>query len=285
MPEEEQERTITNPSCSDGRMTKSIENLRKLMDGQKKFADTWTTSRRSTSATAQPGTSGTGTKTPSSWYPMMMIAKLDWCEREPSLLHCQFLGIWQSLWRSFLESLYVDATQIRKNGIAERAERRVKEGTSAVPLQSGLDNEWWADSMECYTYLRNIQDPLSDGKSPCERRFGMPFNGTVIPFGSMVEYHPISAKDLWRLHQFGGKVLPGRFLGCALVAGRIWKGDFCCWHWGAGKKDASEIHARRLSAKEVLTTRKGEMFIFCFADGTAKLCGKDHEVRESRTNL
>ena len=34
-------------------------------------------------------------------------------------------------------------------GIAERAVRRVKEGTSAVLLQSGLDNEWWADSMEC----------------------------------------------------------------------------------------------------------------------------------------
>ena len=37
------------------------------------------------------------------------------------------------------------------NGIAERAVRRVKEGTSAVLLQSGLNESWWADSMECYT--------------------------------------------------------------------------------------------------------------------------------------
>ena len=36
-----------------------------------------------------------------------------------------------------------------KNGIAERAVRRVKEGTSAVLLQSGLNESWWADSMEC----------------------------------------------------------------------------------------------------------------------------------------
>ena len=36
------------------------------------------------------------------------------------------------------------------NGIAERAVRRVKEGTSAVLLQSGLNESWWADSMECY---------------------------------------------------------------------------------------------------------------------------------------
>ena len=40
-----------------------------------------------------------------------------------------------------------------KNGIAERAVRRVKEDTSAVLLQSGLNENWWADSMECYTHL------------------------------------------------------------------------------------------------------------------------------------
>ena len=52
-----------------------------------------------------------------------------------------------------------------------------------------------------------------------------PFKGPIIPFGSLVEYYPISAKDLSRLLQFGKKVLPGLFLGCALYAGGIWKGD------------------------------------------------------------
>ena len=46
------------------------------------------------------------------------------------------------------------------NGLAERAVRRVKAGTSAVLLQSGLNESWWADSMECYTYLRNVTDLL-----------------------------------------------------------------------------------------------------------------------------
>ena len=50
-------------------------------------------------------------------------------------------------------------------------------------LQSGLGNEWWADSMECYCYLRNIEDLLSDGKTPFERQFGMPYNRPVTPFG------------------------------------------------------------------------------------------------------
>ena len=54
--------------------------------------------------------------------------------------------------------------------------------------------------------------------TPHERRFGEPFVGPVIPFGSMVEYHPVSAKDQSRLRQFGKKVLPGTYLG------RIWTG-------------------------------------------------------------
>ena len=88
------------------------------------------------------------------------------------------------------------------NGIAERAVRRVKGGTSAVLLQSGLDEKWWADSTECYTYLRNIQDLLSDGKTAFERRFGEPIKGPISPFGSLVEYCPISAKDQSRIHHF-----------------------------------------------------------------------------------
>ena len=81
------------------------------------------------------------------------------------------------------------------NGIAERAVRGVKEGASAVLLQSGLDENWWTDSMECYCYLRNIQDLMSDVKTPNERRFSEPLKGPIIPFGAMVEYHPIPAKE------------------------------------------------------------------------------------------
>ena len=105
------------------------------------------------------------------------------------------------------------------NGIAERTARRVKEGTSAVLLQSGLNESWWADSMECYTFLRNVTDLLSDGKTPCGRRFGQPLKGPTIPFGSLDEYHPITAKDQSRIHQLGKKVFPGLFLGYALYAG------------------------------------------------------------------
>ena len=88
------------------------------------------------------------------------------------------------LHRQFLENLANPAKTIpgiivrqrhtdqKRMGLLRRAVRRVKEGTSAALLQSGLDKEWWADSMECYCFLRNILDLLSDGKTLSERRFG-----------------------------------------------------------------------------------------------------------------
>ena len=164
-------------------------------------------------------------------------------------------------------------------GIAERAVRRVKEGTSAVLLQSGLDENWWADSMECFSYLRNIQDLLSDGKTPYERRFGKPFKGPIIPFGSLVEYHPITAKDQSRIHQFGKKVLPGLFLGYALYAGRIWKGGVLISDLEE-TMDASEIYSKRLNAKEVIFPKQGE-FIFPIADRRINSLGGDQDLKTS----
>ena len=164
------------------------------------------------------------------------------------------------------------------NGIAERAVRRVKEGTSAVMLQSGLNESWWADSLECYTYLGNVTDLLSDGKTPYERRFGQPFKGPIIPFGSLVEYHPITAKDQSRIHQFGKKVLPGLFLGYALFAGGIWKGDVLIADLEELKTmDASEIYSKRLNPKEVVFPQKGE-FIFPIADGLTKTLGGESNI-------
>ena len=45
------------------------------------------------------------------------------------------------------------------NGFSERAVRRVKEGSPAVLLQSGLDERWWSDSMECCRLSAKCQRP------------------------------------------------------------------------------------------------------------------------------
>ena len=132
------------------------------------------------------------------------------------------------------------------NGTAERSVRRIKEGTSAELLLSGFDEKWWADSVECYCHLRDVQDLLADGKTHHERRFGEPFKGQVIPCGTNVEYHPISAKDQSKLHHFDKKVLPGMFLGFVLFAERVWTRDTMVGDIEELENlKASEIHARK----------------------------------------
>ena len=85
------------------------------------------------------------------------------------------------------------------------AVRRTQEGMSAELLQSGLDEKWLADSKECYCCLRDVQDLFADGKTPYQRRFGESFKWPVIPFGAMVEHHPIPTCNQMRINQFGKK--------------------------------------------------------------------------------
>ena len=135
--------------------------------------------------------------------------------------------------------------------------------------------------MEWYTYPRNVTDLLFNGKTPYERRFGKPFKGPIIPFGSLVEYHPITAKDQSRIHQFGKKVLPGLFLGYALYAGGIWKGDVLIADLEEFETmDASEIYSKRPNAKEVTFPKEGQ-FTFPVADGRIKIPGEDQALRTS----
>ena len=109
---------------------------------------------------------------------------------------------------------------------------------------------WWADSTECCCFCETSKTSWRIGKLPLERRFGEPFKGPIIPFGAMVEYHPISTRDQSRLHQFGKKVLPVIFLGFALIAGGIWKGDTVIADLEELEKtDTSEIYSRRVNAE------------------------------------
>ena len=97
----------------------------------------------------------------------------------------------------------------------------------------------------------------------------------------MVECYPITAKYQSRIHQFGKKVIPGLFLGYALYAGGIWKGDVLVADLEElDTMDASEIYSKRLNAKEVIFPKQGE-FIFPDADGRLKLPGGDQDLRTS----
>ena len=156
------------------------------------------------------------------------------------------------------------------NGIAERAVRRVKEGTSAVLLQSGLNESW-----------RSVQDLLSDGKTPCERRFRKPCKDRSF---RLVHWLSITLL-LRRTSEESINLERKSYLDCSsdmhCTAGRIWEGDVLVADLEELESmDASEIYSRRLNAKEVIFPKQGE-FIFPIADGRIKTLGGDQELRTS----
>ena len=136
--------------------------------------------------------------------------------------------------------------------------------------------------MECYIYLRNVTDLLSGGKTPYERRFGKQFIGPIIRFGSLVEYYPISANDQSRIHQFGKKVLPGRFLGYALYAGEFgwvtyWLQTLRSWQRWTHRKSTQKDSMR----KRWYFPKKKENLFFQSQMDESKLPGGDQELRTS----
>ena len=119
----------------------------------------------------------------------------------------------------------------------------MKEGTSAVLLQSGLDEKWWADSMECYCHLRNIQDLLSDGKTPYEQRFT----------SSVRNFHLEYSSNMSCKRGESGKET-------------FWSQTLKNWRRWTHQNSTP----RRLNAKEVITHQKGEKYITPVAHGKVK---------------
>ena len=101
---------------------------------------------------------------------------------------------------------HISSIRDKRSCSSAPAVRRVREGTSAVFLQSGLDERRWSDSLEWCCYLRNVKDLFADGKIPYERRFGESIKGPIIPFGASVEDLPTSERDRARIQQFGKRV-------------------------------------------------------------------------------
>ena len=137
------------------------------------------------------------------------------------------------------------------NGIAERAVRRVKEGTSAALLQSGLDEQWWADSVECHTYLRNIQDLLIDGEDSIRKAFWRIFSWDqsfrLVDWLSITLFLRKTSQESINLERKS-------YLDCSsdtlCTRGGIWKGDVLAADLEELETmDASEIYSKRLNGK------------------------------------
>ena len=120
----------------------------------------------------------------------------------------------------------------------------------------------WADSMECYSHLRNIQDLLSDGKTPYERRFGEFLKDqsfSLVHWLSITLFLRKTSQESINLER---KSYLDRSLD-TLYAGGIWKRDIMVADIEELETvDASEIYPKRLNAKEAIFLTKNGQFIF-----------------------
>ena len=153
-------------------------------------------------------------------------------------------------------------------------------------LQSGQDEKWGADSMECYCYQRNIQHLLFDGKTTWERRFGEPFKGPVIPIVRRLNITLFLPKTCRACISLARKSCQEYSSVTYHTRGESGKETPRSQTWRNWKR---LMHLKSiLNAKEVLPPQNGEKNIFPIADGTVKLSGGDQVLRTStliRDNL
>ena len=96
------------------------------------------------------------------------------------------------------------------NGVAERAVKRVLEGSRTALYTSGLEHAWWPTAARAFCYLRCISDADGPGGKPAyEIRFDEPFPGMLIPFGAAVDYKPAAAKETGRRKKFDPRAEKG----------------------------------------------------------------------------
>ena len=166
------------------------------------------------------------------------------------------------------------------NGIAERAVRRVigRHLCGIVTIRSEWKLVGRFYQMLHLSATRHRSVIWWEGA--LWKMFGQPFEGPIISFGSLVEYHPFTAKDQSRIHQFGKQVLLGLFLGYVLYAGGIWKGDVLA-------ADIEELETMDWNLLEKTQCKRGDIsqrkrkIYFPIADGRIKTLGGDQDLRTS----
>ena len=103
--------------------------------------------------------------------------------------------------------------------IVERAVRRIMEGTSAVLLQSGLDEKWWAVYGMLLLSAKMFKTSWQTGKHQMKGDSENHLKAELFRLEQRLNIIRFLQKAKSRLHQYCKKVLLGLFLGHVLFAG------------------------------------------------------------------
>jgi hypothetical protein len=155
------------------------------------------------------------------------------------------------------------------NGVAERAVRKTKEGTSCVLIQSGFTYVWWPEAWACFCFLNNVTTKAKDGFTSYESKFLTKYKGPPIPMGAEITYVPSAPTDEERLATFGYQTRSGIFIGYDQQAGGAWSEDLLVVDWDELEQaeHCSEVHIKRVAGKEVVCNKP---YRFPLAEGICR---------------
>ena len=167
----------------------------------------------------------------------------------------------------------ITTNQLQTDEKSTELPRTQSVGCKKVPLQfwhsQVLQNNGGGEAMECFCYLRSIQEKVADRRPPYERRFATQFDGPTIL---------LQAEMFLNLSQRGQKsssiplvqrCFQVEIVGYALNTGGGWTGYLIIADWHIESHVASEFHVRRSSPKR-LVSGPCRMHIFPCADGSLK---------------
>ena len=120
-----------------------------------------------------------------------------------------------------------DPHRSETNGVIERTNRIVLEGTRTLLFQSGLPHKYLRMAAKCFCTLYNGQHvDKKKGTVPYVERHGMTPPAKLISFGAKTRYLHAAERDLGKRETFGAFLRSGVFAGYRMHAGGRWTGQY-----------------------------------------------------------
>ena len=107
----------------------------------------------------------------------------------------------------------------QSNGIIERCNRKIEEGTAALMLQSGLPEPFKRYATREFSLCATVES------GAYELYHGEPYEGLAIPFGAKVSFK-LPNPELKRREKSQGRAVEGIYLGCFRSPGGKPSGDY-----------------------------------------------------------
>ena len=134
------------------------------------------------------------------------------------------------------------------NGIIERRNRTITEGTNAILFVAGADSQWWVLAAPYWCAMYNASAVDAAGLTPWYKRYGEDAPYKMYPWGALVLVKPLDEAK----QKFLPKMTPHILVGIGTGPGCVWDHTYLVIKLSKmlGDKRPSRVHVKRTAAIE-----------------------------------